>query len=67
MLARSTLAELLVRGRRRQGDLGLIRDLQALSLRLGEAGAERFLMACARAPEAMAALGPREGVEARLG
>ena len=65
LLARSTLADLLVRAEE-EGDLGLIRDLQALSLRLGEAGAERFLMACARAPEGMAALGPREGVEARL-
>ena len=65
LLARSTLADLLVRAEA-GGDQGLIRDLQALSLRLGEAGAERFLMACARAPEAMAALGPREGVEARL-
>ena len=65
LLARSTLAELLVRAEE-QGDLGLIRDLQALSLRLGEQGAERFLMACARAPEAMTALGAREGIEARL-
>jgi len=64
-LARSTLAELLVRAEA-EGDAPLIRDLQALSLRLGESGAERFLQACARAPEAMAALGPREGVEARL-
>ncbi|HEX8640335.1 MAG TPA: double-strand break repair helicase AddA [Allosphingosinicella sp.] len=65
LLARSTLAELLVRAEA-QGDLGIVRDVQALSLRLGEGGAEAFLMACARAPEALAALGPREGVEARL-
>jgi len=65
LLARATLADLLVRAEA-GGDQGLIRDLQALSLRLGEAGAERFLMACARAPEALAALGPREGAEARL-
>ncbi|HVQ10222.1 MAG TPA: double-strand break repair helicase AddA [Allosphingosinicella sp.] len=65
VLARATLAELLVAAER-AGDLALIRDLQALSLRLGEGGAEAFLRACARAPEAMAALGPREGVEARL-
>ena len=32
-------------GPRRSGDLGLIRDIQALSLRLGEGGAEAFLMA----------------------
>jgi ATP-dependent helicase/nuclease subunit A len=65
ILARSTLAELLVRAE--QGnDLPLIRDLQALSHRMGEGGAEAFLMACARAPEALLALGPREGIEARL-
>ena len=33
-----------------------------LSLRLGEGGAESFLRACARAPEAMAALGERSRV-----
>jgi len=65
LLARSTLAELLVRAES-GGDFALVRDIQALSLRLGEGGAEAFLMHCARAPEAMAALGPREGIEARL-
>ncbi|WP_129792493.1 double-strand break repair helicase AddA [Sphingosinicella sp. CPCC 101087] len=65
LLARSTLADLLV-GAERQGDLGLVRDVQALSLRLGEGGAEAFLMACARAPVALESLGPREGIEARL-
>jgi ATP-dependent helicase/nuclease subunit A len=64
-LARTTLAGLLV-GAEEGGDLALIRDVQALSLRLGEGGAEGFLKACAAAPAAMAALGPREGVEARL-
>ncbi|HEY0013771.1 MAG TPA: double-strand break repair helicase AddA [Allosphingosinicella sp.] len=65
ILARSTLAELLVRAE--QGsDLPLIRDLQALSHRMGEGGAEAFLMACARKPDALSALGPREGIEARL-
>jgi ATP-dependent helicase/nuclease subunit A len=64
-LARATLAELLVRAEE-GGDLGLIADVQALSLRLGESGAEAFLKACAAKPEGMAALGPREGVEARL-
>lgn len=65
LLARQTLAELLVRAE--QGsDLPLIRDLQALSHRLGEAGAEAWLMRCARVPAAMEALGPREGIEARL-
>jgi len=65
LLARATLADLLVRAEQ-QGDSGLIRDLQALSLRLGEAGAERFLKACANAPEAMDWLGPRAGIEPRL-
>ena len=65
LLARSTLADMLVRAEA-GGDLPLIRDLQALSHRLGEGGAEGFLMHCARAPAAMAALGPREAIEARL-
>jgi ATP-dependent helicase/nuclease subunit A len=65
LLARSTLADLLVRAEA-GGDLGLIADLQALSLRMGEGGAEGFVKTCARAPEVMATLGPREGIEARL-
>ncbi|PWG01295.1 double-strand break repair helicase AddA [Sphingosinicella humi] len=65
LLARQTLADLLVRAER-EGDQPLVRDLQALSHRLGEGGAEAFLMECARAPAAMETLGPREGVEARL-
>ncbi|HMJ92543.1 MAG TPA: double-strand break repair helicase AddA, partial [Allosphingosinicella sp.] len=65
LLARRTLADLLVRSEV-QGDLGLVRDLQALSHRLGEGGAEAMLLACARAPAAMESLGPREGIEARL-
>ncbi|MBX3561843.1 MAG: double-strand break repair helicase AddA [Sphingomonas sp.] len=65
LLARSTLADLLVRAEK-GSDLGLIADLQALSLRMGEGGAEGFVKACARAPEAMETLGPREGIEARL-
>ncbi|MEA3017534.1 MAG: ATP-dependent helicase/nuclease subunit [Sphingomonadales bacterium] len=65
LLARSTLAELLVRAER-SGDLPLIRDLQALSHRMGEGGAEAFLTACARAPDALAALGSREAIEPRL-
>ncbi len=62
-LAYATLAEMLV-GAERGGDLPLVRDVQALSRRLGEEGAERFLALCARAPDAMAALGG--GIEARL-
>jgi ATP-dependent helicase/nuclease subunit A len=65
ILARSTLADLLVRAEA-GGDLGLIVDVQALSHRMGEGGAESFLMCCARAPAAMEALGPRQGIEARL-
>jgi ATP-dependent helicase/nuclease subunit A len=65
LLARQTLADLLVRAEA-GGDLPLVRDLQALSHRMGEGGAEGFLMECARAPAAMDALGPREGIEARL-
>ncbi len=65
LLARSALADLLVRAEA-GGDLGLVADMQALSLRLGEGGAEGFLKACARAPEAMAELGSREGIAARL-
>ena len=65
ILARTTLAELLVRSES-SGDLALIRDVQALSHRMGEGGAESFLMCCAREPAAMAALGAREGIEARL-
>src|SRR3954469_14214060 len=62
LLARQTLAEMLVRAEE-QGDQGLIHDLQALSLRLGENGAERFLKACARKPDGMEWLGPRQGIE----
>ena len=64
-LARRTLADLLVAAER-GGDLGLIRDVQSLSRRLGEGKAEQYLLECARDPEAMAVLGFREGIEARL-
>lgn len=62
-LARSVLAELLVAAEA-GGDLPLIRDVQALSRRLGEQAAETYLRDCARAPDALAALGP--GIEAKL-
>ncbi len=62
-LARATLAELLVAAET-GGDRPLIADVQTLSRRLGEQAAERFLLACGRAPDAMAALGG--GIEARL-
>jgi len=65
LLARQVLADLLVRAEE-SGDLGLIDDVRVLSRRLGEAGAEALLMQAARAPDALAALGPRQGIEARL-
>ncbi|MEO7178532.1 MAG: UvrD-helicase domain-containing protein, partial [Allosphingosinicella sp.] len=65
LLARQTLADMLVRAEER-GDGGLIRDIQAISHRLGEGGAEAFVRRCARAPDAMTSLGPPELVEDRL-
>ena len=65
LLARQTLAEMLVGAEERRDD-GLIRDIQAISHRLGEGGAEGFMRRCARAPDAMASLGPPELVEDRL-
>lgn len=65
LLARQTLAEMLVRAEH-SGDGGLIRDIQAISHRLGEGGAEAFVRRCARSPDAMASLGPPELVEDRL-
>ena len=62
-LAHATLAQMLVEAER-GGDLPLIRDVQVLSRRMGEQGAEGFLRQCARSAEAMAALGP--GIEAKL-
>ncbi|HEY0628397.1 MAG TPA: UvrD-helicase domain-containing protein, partial [Sphingomicrobium sp.] len=47
-------------------DQRLTDDVSALSLRLGEAGAESYMMACARSHEAMAALGEPDTIEARL-
>ncbi|HEX9947485.1 MAG TPA: double-strand break repair helicase AddA [Allosphingosinicella sp.] len=65
LLARQTLAEMLVRAEER-GDGALIGDIQAVSHRLGEGGAEAFVRRCARAPDAMTSLGPPELVEDRL-
>ncbi|KRB79320.1 DNA helicase UvrD [Sphingomonas sp. Root710] len=64
-LARRTLADMLDAAAR-GGDLGLIADIQALSLRLGEGGAEDYLIDCSRASDAFAALGARETIEPRL-
>ncbi len=55
VLMRETLADLLVEAER-DGRLGIVDAIGALSLRLGEGGAEDFLHACARAPAALAAL-----------
>ena len=64
-LARRTLADLLEQADATR-DKQLGDDISALSLRLGEAGAEAYLMACARAHQAMAALGDPETIEQRL-
>lgn len=54
-LARRVLAD-MVTGAEAGGEGATVAALQALSRRLGEGGAEGFLMNCARAPDAMAAL-----------
>ncbi|WP_022683185.1 double-strand break repair helicase AddA [Sphingobium bisphenolivorans] len=54
-LARQTLADLVVRAQEQQ-DEALMHGLQALSLRLGEGGAENFLLRCAARLEALNAL-----------
>lgn len=64
-LARRTLAALL-EAAEAGGDGQLLDDVSALSLRLGEAGAERYLMDCARAHEAMEALGEAGQIESQL-
>jgi ATP-dependent helicase/nuclease subunit A len=65
LLARQTLADLLVRAEE-AGNASLIRDVQALSHRLGEGAAEGFLKACGRAPAVMEELGAPELIEDRL-
>lgn len=64
-LARRTLASLLETAEL-GGDRRLLDDVSALSLRLGEAGAENYLMACARAHQATEALGDPANIEARM-
>jgi len=64
-LARRTLASLLEQAET-CGAEQLINDVSALSLRLGETGAEDYLMACAKAHEAMVALGDPSTIEERL-
>jgi len=64
-LVRRTLAELMA-GAEERGDVGLIRDVQVLSRRLGENGAVEYLQACARRASAMNALGPSDGLETQV-
>jgi ATP-dependent helicase/nuclease subunit A len=64
-LVRRTLATLLENAEA-SGNQRLLGDVSALSLRLGEAGAESYLMTCARAHGAMDALGDPSTIEARL-
>jgi ATP-dependent helicase/nuclease subunit A len=64
-LVRRTLAELMADAEA-AGDHALIRDVQCLSRRLGEAGAVEYLEACARRPDALDALGPRDCIEPQI-
>jgi ATP-dependent helicase/nuclease subunit A len=64
-LVRRTLAELMAHAEG-TGDTALIGDVQCLSRRLGEGGALEYLQACARRPEALEALGPRDAIEAKI-
>ena len=62
MLAREALSDMLVDAER-EGRSGPTAAIGALSLRLGEGGAEAFLAACAKAPDAMAALPMGDGIQ----
>lgn len=64
-LARRTLADLAADAEDR-GDMRLISDIQLLSMRLGEQGAEKYLLDCARSGEGLAALGLPETIEPAL-
>ncbi len=64
-LARRTLASLL-EAAEANGEEQLIADVSALSRRLGELGAESYLLACASAHEAVVAMGDPSTIEARL-
>lgn len=57
LLMRETLAAMLVSAEER-GDNAMIADVQQLSRRLGEEGAEGFLQRCAHSLKAMMGLGP---------
>lgn len=62
VLAREALAEMLVEAER-EGRAAPFEAIGALSLRLGEGGAEAFLIACARQQEALAALPAGDGIQ----
>jgi ATP-dependent helicase/nuclease subunit A len=64
-LVRRTLAE-LTSDAEAHGNAALTQDIQCLSKRLGEAGAVEYLQACARRNDALAALGPPDGIEALI-
>ena len=64
-LVRRTLAD-LVADAEASGDVGLTRDIQCLSRRLGEAGAVDYLRLCAGKAEAMTGLGPPGAIEPRV-
>ena len=64
-LVRRTLANLLADAEAR-GDEALIRDVQCLSRAPRRGGRGRLSEACAREPEALAALGPADGIEPQL-
>ncbi|HEU5286191.1 MAG TPA: UvrD-helicase domain-containing protein, partial [Sphingomicrobium sp.] len=64
-LARATLANLLADAES-LGNEALIADVQCLSLRLGEQDAVAYLMQCARAGDALAALGAPDTIESKL-
>jgi ATP-dependent helicase/nuclease subunit A len=64
VLARQVMADMLVSAEAR-GDTGITDALRAMSLRLGEGGAESFLANCARAPDAMETLGEDIGQTVR--
>ena len=66
ILARRTLAAMIAEADAAPRDETLLSDLQTLSRRLGEREAERYLMRCAKAPEAMAALQAVGNIEQRL-
>ncbi|WP_443030564.1 double-strand break repair helicase AddA [Sphingomonas sp. RT2P30] len=61
VMAREALADLLLDADR-EGRERPVEAIGKLSVRLGEQGAENFLLACARAPEAMAALPLGDGI-----